>query len=154
MIFLNFRRRPKEYQSSANFLLDPGPIPQKAASGGIKGQGPVPRSRGLSIWTMIASENTVMRVLSLKSIDDTPYGSWIDHSSSVHDQSRSECPKTPLTWEVLPYRLLIVRRSFFSSLFSRMSIQLIHDAVIHDFLIIIPDEYVLRKWKIFPVTNA
>ena len=124
----------------------PWPIPQKAASWESTELGAAPRSRDPSI--------TASSFDSLESLSHTPNASWIVNASSVHDQNRSECPETPKSWKVLPFSLLIGRRSFFCFLSLLLSIQLIPDAVIHDLLFNNPYDNLRRKWKIWRITNA
>ena len=59
-------------------------------------------------------------------------------ASIVRDQRLSECPKTPWTWEVLPYSLVMPRSFFFSFLLSRFMMLLIPDVVPLHLLVIIP----------------
>ena len=87
---------------------------------------------------MDASENLVTGMIGLHSIDATPNACLSMHASTVHDQRLSECPKTPLTWEVLPYSFSIGLRSFSLILLSRVMIQLIPDVSSYRWLILIP----------------
>ena len=115
--FLKFRRRPNRINPRQIFFRTPGQKPQKAVSWSSIEQGAALRSPGLSICIIHASENLMHAMLSLKCIPDCIDAWHVYHSSSVHDQNRSECPKTPLTWK--SYRSasssVVVRFSLLSS---------------------------------------
>ena len=120
------------------FFMDLGPIPQKAASWGIKGQRPVPRSRGLSILTMIAAEHPMMCLLSLDKTSGIPNACHFYHSSTVHDQNRSECPKTSQVWKSYRKAMSSVSVRFLWSLSMQLLISLTPDVISCFLLIVIP----------------
>ena len=77
-----------------------------------------------------------MCLLSLDTMLDTPNACCMTHSSTVHDQNRSECPETPKSWKVLPFSFVLGLRSFLLFLIVSLSLLSIPDAIRHDQLLI------------------
>jgi|AACY02.17.fsa_nt_gi hypothetical protein len=67
--------------------------------------------------------------LGLDSIVDSPHESPMSHASTVHDQNRSEIPKTPQVWKSDRTAWSSVVAHLFSFLLSWLLISMTPDAV-------------------------